>query len=128
MLSDETEDPMAHFLAETDSVLDGALDELRQRLGLDEHQETDLLQKLAALASWVIQQAEAGRRIEAQEVLAQLEADPSQQLMTRIQLDDEQVRRLAEVLDRGYSPTPALRRLLASLADPDHRPPEPKWS
>ena len=60
--------------------------------------------------------------------MAQLEADPSQPLMTRIQLDDEQVRRLAEILDRGYSPTPALRRLLVSLVDPDHRPPEPKWS
>jgi uncharacterized protein (DUF1778 family) len=119
---------MAHFLAETDSMLDRALDELRQRLGLDEHQESDLLQKLAALASWVIQQAEAGHRIEAQEVLERLEADPSQQLMTRILLDDEQVRRLAEVLERGYSPTPALRRLLASFADPDHEPPEPKWS
>jgi hypothetical protein len=40
----------------------------------------------------------------------------------------QQIRRLAEVLDRGYSPTPALRRLLTSLADPDHRPPEPEWS
>lgn len=119
---------MAHFSAQTDGALDHALDGLRRRLGLGEHQETDLLQRLAALASWVIQQAESGRRIEAQEALAQLEADPSQQLMTRIQLDDEQVRRLAEILDRGYSPTPALQRLLASLADPHHRPPEPEWS
>lgn len=60
--------------------------------------------------------------------MAQVETDPSQQLLTRIRLDDEQVRRLAEILDRGYSPTPALRRLLASLADPDYRPPEPRWS
>ncbi|MCX4240416.1 hypothetical protein [Paraliomyxa miuraensis] len=115
-------------MAQTDSGLDRALDELRQRLGLGEDQETDLLHRLAALASWVIRQAEAGRPIEAQEVLDQLEADPNQQLMTRLQLDDEQVRRLAEVLDRGYSPTPALRRLLASLVDPEHRPPDPKWS
>jgi uncharacterized protein (DUF1778 family) len=119
---------MAHFMAQTDSALDRTLEELRARLGLEEHQETDLLEKLAGLASWIIQQAEAGRRIEAREVLDQLEADPSQQLMTRIVLDDDQVRRLAEILDRGYSPTPALRRLLESLADPNHRPPEPTWS
>jgi uncharacterized protein (DUF1778 family) len=119
---------MTQFLAQTDSVLDRVLDDLRQRLGLDEHQETDLLQKLATLASWVIQQAEAGHRIEAQDVLDQLEADPSQQLMTRIRLDDDQVRRLAEILDRGYSPTPALRRVLESLADPEHQPPEPNWT
>lgn len=118
---------MAHFLAETNTALELVLDELRVRLGLEEHQETDLLQKLAALASWVIQQAEAGRPIEAREVLEKLEADPSQQLMTRILLDDEEVRRLVDILDRGYSPTPALRRLLASLADPEHRPPEPQW-
>lgn len=119
---------MSQFLAETNTVLESALEDLRRRLGFEEHQETDLLSKLAALASWVIEQAEAGRPIEAQEVLEQLEADPSQQLMTRIALDDEQVRRLAEVLDRGYSPTPALRKLLTSLADPGHQPPEPKWS
>lgn len=119
---------MSQFLAQTNGALDVVLEDLRQRLGLDEDQESNLLQKLAALASWVIQRAEAGHRIEAQEVLEKLQADPSQQLMTRILLDDDQVRRLAEVLDRGYSPTPALRRLLASLADPEHVPPEPKWS
>jgi len=128
MLSDEEQDPMAHFLAETNTALERVLDELRARLGLEAHQEADLLRKLAALASWVIQQAEAGRQIDAREALEKLEADPSQQLMTRILLDDDQVRRLAAVLDRGYSPTPALRRLLASLADPEHRPPEPKWT
>lgn len=118
---------MSQFLAETSTMLDGALEDLRQRLGLDEHQETDLLQRLTALASWVIQRAEAGRQIEAQEVLDQLKADPSQQLMTRIRLDEDQVRRLAEILDRGFSPTPAFRKVLESLADPEHQPPEPKW-
>lgn len=119
---------MSQFLAQTDDSLDRVLEELRQRLGLHEDQETDLLQRLASLASWVIREAEVGHCIEAREVLDQLEADLSQQLMTRIVLDDEQVGRLAEILDRGYSPTPALRRLLASLADPEYRPPEPEWS
>jgi hypothetical protein len=45
----------------------------------------------------------------------------------RIDLTDAEVERLAEILDRGFSPTPALREALSRLADPKRRPPRLRW-
>jgi uncharacterized protein (DUF1778 family) len=50
---------------------------------------------------------------------------PSQ--IKTIYLTDAEVERLAEILDRDFVPTPALRRVLARLADPDRQPPRLKW-
>jgi uncharacterized protein (DUF1778 family) len=47
--------------------------------------------------------------------------------MARIVLSDAEVERLAEVLDRGFSPTPALRKALSRLADPKRNPPKLRW-
>lgn len=104
------------------------IDDVRRRLGLAEHDSDELLSELAALASWVITEADAGRTIDAEQVLARLGARRVNTLPTPTRLDDDEVERLAEILDRGFSPTPALRRLLQSLADPDYVPPSPSWS
>jgi hypothetical protein len=44
-----------------------------------------------------------------------------------IGLTDAEVERLAEILDRGFSSTPALRQALSRLADPKRRPPRLHW-
>jgi uncharacterized protein (DUF1778 family) len=44
--------------------------------------------------------------------------------MERIELTDYEAERLAEILNRAFSPTPALRRALARLADPKRQPPK----
>jgi len=45
----------------------------------------------------------------------------------RIELTDAEVERLAEILNRPFSPTPALRKVLARLADPKRQPPTLRW-
>jgi hypothetical protein len=56
---------MSRFQAELNAVLEEELDDLRERLGLRRNQKAELLREIAALASWVVRQAEVGRRIEA---------------------------------------------------------------
>ncbi len=128
---------MSRFQAQTDTVLDGELNSLRERLGLRENQKVELLREIAELAAWVLRQAEAGRRIEArrgQEVetlrSAAIERVARRQevgVLSRIDLEPGEVERLSEILDRGFSPTPALRRALANLADPKRTPPRLTW-
>lgn len=45
----------------------------------------------------------------------------------RIDLTDAEVERLAEILDRGFSPPHALHEALSRLADPKRRPPWLHW-
>lgn len=45
----------------------------------------------------------------------------------RIELTDAEVERLAEILNRPFSPTPTLRKALARLADPKRQPPKLRW-
>ena len=45
----------------------------------------------------------------------------------RIELSDAEVVRLAEILDRQFSPARALRKALLRLADPNRRPPRLRW-
>ena len=128
---------MTRFQAQTNAVLDQELDDLRERLGLREHQKADLLREIASLASWVIRQVEAGRKIEARRgrevevlvspVLERLREKHDESVMTRIELNDAEVVRLAEVLDRGFAPSPALRKALSRLADAKRRPPRLRW-
>src|SRR6185436_18067646 len=99
---------------------------LRERLGLRENQKADLLREIAVLAAWVIRQAEAGRRIEARSgrdvetlrgpVIERLSRKRAEEPIGRIDLTDAEVERLAGILDRGFSPTPALRKALSRLA------------
>ena len=128
---------MSRFQAQTDGTLDEELADLRERLGLRENQKADLLRELAELASWVIRQAEAGRRIEARRgrdietldspAIERLRRKQGEGLVGRIDLTEAEVERLATILDRGFSPTPALREALARLADPERRPPRLHW-
>jgi len=137
MLLSEEEPAMSRFQAQTTAILDQELSDLRERLGLRENQKSDLLREIAALAAWVIRQAEAGRRIEARrgrdvEILCspaieRLSRSQAEGLAGRIDLTDAEVERLAEVLDRGFSPTPALRKAFSRLADPNRRPPRLHW-
>jgi hypothetical protein len=128
---------MSRFQALTTDVLDEELAHLRQRLGLRENQKAELLREIAALADWVVRQAEAGRRIEARlgrevEVLRspaieRVSRRRAEGLGGRIELADAEVERLAEVLSRGFAPPPALRKALSRLADPKRRLPRLRW-
>jgi hypothetical protein len=128
---------MSRFQAQTTATLDEELDDLRERLGLRENQSADLLRELAELSSWVIRQAEAGRRIEARRgrevetlrspVVERLHRKRDESAVGRIQLSDAEVERLAEILDRGFSPPPALRKALSRLAEPKRRQPQLHW-
>jgi hypothetical protein len=128
---------MARFQAQTNAVLEADLDNLRERLGLRENQKADLLREIASLASWVLRQADAGRTIEARrgrevEILAsptleRLGAERNRGVVNRIKLGDAEVERLAQALDRGFSPTPALRKALSRLAGSKRRGPGLRW-
>jgi hypothetical protein len=128
---------MSRFQAQTNAILDEELTDLRERLGLRENQKADLLREIAALAAWVIRQAEAGRRIEARRgrdvetlrspALERLSQKQDEGFGGRIDLTDAEAERLAEILDRGFSPTPALRKALSRLGDPKRRPPQLQW-
>jgi hypothetical protein len=128
---------MARFQALTNNLLDGELEMLRDRLGLETSQKAELLREVASLAAWVIRQTEQGRTVEARRgkvveplahpALDRLRATRQTSLAEHITLDDAQVVRLAAVLDRGWKPSPALRRAIANLASPKRRPPKLRW-
>ncbi len=46
----------------------------------------------------------------------------------RLDLNDEEARKLGEILDRGFDPPPALLESLRRLADPGKQAPELKWT
>jgi hypothetical protein len=128
---------VSRFQAQTNALLDEELADLSERLGLRESQKADLLRELTGLASWVIRQAEAGRRIEARRgrdvetlrspAIERLHRKQDEVGLGRIDLTEAEVERLAEILDRGFSPTPALREALSRLADPKRQPPQLHW-
>lgn len=128
---------MSRFQAQTTAPLEEELSDLRERLGLRENQKAELLREIAELAAWVVRQAEAGRRIEARRgrdvetlrspALERLSRKQAEGLAGRIDLTQAEVERLAEILDGGFSPTPALRKALSRLADPKRRPPRLRW-
>lgn len=132
---------MSRFQANTNAVLDIELAGLQFHLGLRPNQRADLLRELTALAAWVVRQATEGRSIIARgddddtrelqhPVLERLRQRHQQAaaLPSRLQLDDDETRRLAEVLDGGFRPPAALREVLRRLADPQRQPPELSWS
>ena len=128
---------MPRFQALTNTVLDAELDSVRERLGLAPSQKADLLRELAAIAGWVLRQAADGRSVEARagSHVETLRHPAVERLRTgaslaseRILLYGDEVTRLAAILRRPFRPTPALRRALANLADPDRRPPELRWA
>ena len=60
------------------------------------------------------------------EELAGLRESQSADLL-RIELSEAEVERLAEILDRGYSPPPALRKALSRLAESKRQAPRLHW-
>jgi hypothetical protein len=128
---------MSRFQALTSNVVDQELEALRRRLGLEPSQKAELLREVSALAAWVVRQAEQGRSIEARSgaevealvhpALERLRAERQRSVAEAIGLSDAEVTRLADVLDRGFDPPPALRRALSNLAKANRTPPKLRW-
>lgn len=128
---------MARFQAITNNVLDEELELLRERLGLEANQKADLLREVAAIASWVVRQAMQGRTVEARRgeeieplvhpAIERIREQQQTPVGERVALTDAEVARLAEVLDRGFDPPPALRKSLANLASTRRRAPRLRW-
>jgi uncharacterized protein (DUF1778 family) len=59
--------------------------------------------------------------------VSRFQAQTTANLTGRIDLADAEVRRLVEILDRGFSPTPAFREALSRLANPKRQPPHLHW-
>ena len=131
---------MSRFQARTSAVLDAELEDLRCRLGLRANQKAELLRELTALAAWVVRQAAEGRAVVARGDDEERELDHpvierirrrsgrGMGRTARLELDDDETRRLAEILDRGFDPPPALLACLRRLADPKRQAPELAWS
>jgi len=131
---------MSRFQAQTNAVLDDELEELRRRLGLRDNQKADLLRELTALAAWVVRQATEGRAVfargedDVQELVhpvidrVRRIRDQTATPPSRLELDDDQTRRLAEILDRGFDPPPALVQCLRRLTDLERKAPELTWT
>lgn len=131
---------MSRFQAQTNAVLDDELEELRCRLGLRDNQKADLLRELTALAAWVVRQATEGRAVMAHgeddvrelvhPVIDRIRRlhDQAAAPPTHLELNDDETRRLAEILDRGFDPPEALRQCLRRLADRERKAPELTWT
>lgn len=122
---------MARFQATTTALLDDELDALRREMGLRENQKAELLRELAAMAAWLIDQARAGRIIEARgpngiEVFSH-PALRASAAVERLVLAPDEIERLASVLDSDAPLSDAQRATFARLADDERRPPELAW-
>jgi hypothetical protein len=128
---------MSRFQALTNSVLDAELEMLRERLGLEPSQRAELLREVAALAGWVVRQAEQGNSVEARRgkhvemlvhpAIERLRVRDLKPIGAPLMLTDAEALRLAALLERDFAPPPALRAALASLANPKRRPPKVRW-
>lgn len=131
---------MSRFQAQADAVLSEELEDLRLRLGLRGNQKADLLRELTALAAWVVRQAAEGRVIvargdDAVHELAHPAIDRVRRMREvavaspdRLELSDDEARRLADILDRRFEPSPALIQSLRNINDPARRAPELTWT
>jgi hypothetical protein len=128
---------MARFQALTNTVLDTELDLLRERFGLEPNQKADLLREMALIAGWVARQAQQGRTIEARRgeeverlmhpALERLQGALGRPLAEQLTLNDAEALRLADLLERGFVPSPALCAALANLAQSPRLPPPLDW-
>lgn len=128
---------MARFQALTNTVLEAELDLLRERFGLEPNQKADLLREMAAIAGWVARQMQQGRVIEARrgDMVERLQHPALERLIAaehlsagkRLVLSDAEVESLANLLEQGFDPPPALRAALANLAQAPRRPPSLRW-
>lgn len=122
---------MARFQAMTNAVLDHELEALREEMGLRESQKAELLRELAAMASWLLAQARAGRTIEAHgadgvEVFRH-PALATTGALPRVVLAPDEAARLAQLLDEDAPPSAALQATLQRLTDPHRQAPSIQW-
>jgi len=119
---------MSRFQAQTNSVMDAELEVLREKLGLGTHQKADLLREITALASWVVEQASAGRKIVAKNdsgeleelrspALARVQNEQSERMFESVVLSEHEARRLGAILEGEWEPSPKLRALLRNLSE-----------
>ena len=123
---------MSRFQAMTSPLLHDELETLRAEMGLRDGQKAELLRELAAMASWLISQARAGRTIEARgpngvEVFRH-PALSSAAAFERVVLAPDEAERLVALLDEDGEPSPALRATLKRLIASRRRPPKLRWS
>lgn len=128
---------MSRFQALTNRVVDDELEIIRRGLGLAPNQKAELLREVTSLAAWVVRQAERGRSIEARrgDTVEELVHPTIERIRSRrdgiggqrVMLSDVEVSRLAAVFERGYCPTPALRKVLTRLLGSPRRPPKLRW-
>jgi hypothetical protein len=121
----------------TSKLLDAELELLRKRLGLERSKKADLLREMSGLAAWVVRQTEQGWEIEARRggsveplihpALERVRARRPPNLGESLALDASAIQRLAAILDRPFTPTPALRAALANLASGTRRRPRLRW-
>jgi len=131
---------VSRFQAKTSALLDAELEGIQRELGLRTHQKAELLRELTALAAWVVRQTAEGRTVVArgEDDVRELEHPVLEKIrrrrerargsMQRLELDDDETRQLAEILDRGFDPPPAVVACLRRLTDPDRKAPELLWS
>jgi hypothetical protein len=117
---------MSRFQALTNPLLDEELDALRAELGLRENQRAELLREMAAIASWVVAQARAGRIVEARgpdgvEVLRHPAVNPRPRPEPLLLADDEAAA-LGYLLERDGPPSPAVRDTLRRIAEGEPLP------
>lgn len=135
---------MARFQAKTNKVLEAELEEVRLHLGLRENQKAELLREITGLAAWVVRQAAQGRHVlarrEASNPAHSSESEVSldhavllklvrtgQAALPQLVLNEEESRRLGEILGSELQPTAELAACLQRLADPEREPPEVVW-
>lgn len=128
---------MSQFQAKTNNIIEQELEYLEKQMGLRHNQKAELLRELANIASWVVRQASRGRVIQAQgsdgihtlehPVLQRLQQSEQSKLGEPLRLSDEEVEKMAEILNRNFAPSESLRESLRRITDPDRRPPEIEW-
>lgn len=130
---------MARFQAKTTPQLEQMLEYLGDRLGLPTNKKADLLREIATLSYWIVYQAENGFTIQAQKggetqrlehhLLHQLsEQAQESEGQVKIALSEEEVQRLADVLDGELHLTPALQGVLQRIAGKKRKPPKLHWN
>lgn len=120
---------MSRFQAMTTDLLDRELEAIRQEMGLREGQKAELLRELAAMASWLLAQARAGRTIEARgpDGTEVFHHPALAARVSRVVLAAGEADALSRLLAEDREPGPALRETLRRLADPARTPPAVEW-
>lgn len=119
---------MDRFQAILNPVVGEDLSYIREKLGLRENQKAEILREATSIAAWAIRQVtegNAGASLTEHALLGRLAA--AQVSLESVKLSPREFEKLAQVLDRSFEPTPAMRGVLEELARADHSAPKVKW-